>query len=309
MKNRRFVAKCLTLAMVLALMIPAPVAAKSSGGGKLLKSVTVYSEWNQSKNRWDDMTKHDYKYNKKNYPTEIKTTRYDLMFGIPIDATQDVQKAKYKFKGKTPKSMKLKNTAGRLIDTRKYNKKGLLTQTSYSFSYTDDEGKAYAKTENAAYSYTKKGMPLAWSGSRSTTYDGKTSSYSGSSTYTASQKKGIPSLIIESYTENGSTTPIMTYTRFNKKGLATEGGYVEVDSATGVQKFERGWRVEYKSKKGKVTSATVFEAVDWDDNGNVTKEEQVSMYKFKYTKKKASKTRYFKMINDVAGLTDYFNWY
>ena len=295
--------------MVLALMIPAPVAAKSSGGGKLLKSVTVYSEWNQSKNRWDDMTKHDYKYNKKNYPTEIKTTRYDLMFGIPIDATQDVQKAKYKFKGKTPKSMKLKNTAGRLIDTRKYNKKGLLTQTSYSFSYTDDEGKAYAKTENAAYSYTKKGMPLAWSGSRSTTYDGKTSSYSGSSTYTASQKKGIPSLIIESYTENGSTTPIMTYTRFNKKGLATEGGYVEVDSATGVQKFERGWRVEYKSKKGKVTSATVFETVDMDDNGNVTKEEPVSMYKFKYTKKKASKTRYFKMINDVAGLTDYFNWY
>ena len=309
MKNRRFVAKCLTLAMVLALMIPAPVAAKSSGGGKPLKSVTVYSEWNQSKNRWDDMTKHDYKYNKKNYPTEIKTTRYDLMFGIPIDATQDVQKAKYKFKGKTPKSMKLKNTAGRLIDTRKYNKKGLLTQTSYSFSYTDDEGKAYAKTENAAYSYTKKGMPLAWSGSRSTTYDGKTSSYSGSSTYTASQKKGIPSLIIESYTENGSTTPIMTYTRFNKKGLATEGGYVEVDSATGVQKFERGWRVEYKSKKGKVTSATVFETVDMDDNGNVTKEEPVSMYKFKYTKKKASKTRYFKMINDVAGLTDYFNWY
>ena len=295
--------------MVLALMIPAPVAAKSSGGGKLLKSVTVYSEWNQSKNRWDDMTKHDYKYNKKNYPTEIKTTRYDLMFGIPIDATQDVQKAKYKFKGKTPKSMKLKNTAGRLSDTRKYNKKGLLTQTSYSFSYTDDEGKAYAKTENAAYSYTKKGMPLAWSGSRSTTYDGKTSSYSGSSTYTASQKKGIPSLIIESYTENGSTTPIMTYTRFNKKGLATEGGYVEVDSATGVQKFERGWRVEYKSKKGKVTSATVFETVDMDDNGNVTKEEPVSMYKFKYTKKKASKTRYFKMINDVAGLTDYFNWY
>lgn len=309
MKNRRFVAKCLTLAMVLALMIPAPVAAKSSGGGKLLKSVTVYSEWNQSKNRWDEMKKYDYKYNKKNYPTEIKTTRYDLMFGIPVDATQDVQKAKYKFKGKTPKSMKLKNTAGRLIDTRKYNKKGLLTQRSYSFGYTDDQGKAYSESEYATYSYTKKGLPLASNRSYSETYDGKTESYGGSSTYTVSQNKGIPSLIIESITSNGSTTPWMTYTRFNKKGLATEGGYVEVDSATGVQKFERRWRVEYKSKKGKVTSATEFEAVDWDDNGNVTKEEPVYMYKFKYTKKKASKTRYFKMINDEAGLTHYFNWY
>lgn len=309
MKNRRFVAKCLTLAMVLALMIPAPVAAKSSGGGKLLKSVTEYSDWNQSKNRWDHMTKYDYKYNKKNYPTEIKTTYYRLVVGIPWDASQDVQKAKYKFKGKTPKSMKLKNTAGRLIDTRKYNKKGFLTQTTYSYSYTDDEGKVQGETRNATYSYTKKGMPLASNRSWTETDDGKTESNGGSSTYTVSQKKGIPSLIIESYTPNGSTTPWMSYTRFNKKGLATEGGYVEVDSATGAQKFEREWRVEYKSKKGKVTSATVFEAVDWDDNGNVTKEKPVSMYKFKYTKKKASKTRYFKMINDEAGLTHYFNWY
>ena len=50
MKLKRWLSRALVLAMVVALMIPVPVAAKG-GSGKLVKSVTVYSL--QDSGRWE----------------------------------------------------------------------------------------------------------------------------------------------------------------------------------------------------------------------------------------------------------------
>ena len=338
MKNKRFIAKILVLAMAFALMIPTPVLAKG-GGGKLLKSVTVYSSYNETKGRWDSREKIEFKYDKKNYPKEIKTTDYEIKYGIPFSASQTVQKAKFKYKGKTPKSMKLKNTAGRLIDTRKY-KKGWLTKSSYSMSGTDDSGVYHSEKNSSTISYTKKGLPKA-GGYTYNEVDG-TDFYNSSRTvtYTVSQKKGVPKLIkalttswngsdnegswsgtqnadgTYTYTSSGGETYSnkeetvdYDYTKFNKKGLVIESGRLEVTVATGAEKYFPSRKVVYKSKKGKVVQATVYNVQTNYQTGVIEKETPRSLYKFKYTKKKASNGRYFRMINTELGYDTYFNWY
>ena len=78
MKFKRWLSKALVLAMVVALMIPVPVAAKG-GGGKLVKSVTTY-QYEQLKSgagRWKATSQQTFKYDKKNYPVELGRISYN----------------------------------------------------------------------------------------------------------------------------------------------------------------------------------------------------------------------------------------
>lgn len=343
MKNRRFVAKCLTLAMVLALLIPAPVAAKSSGG-KLPKSVTAY-RYQTNTGRWLKDETVSYKYNKKNYPTRIETKSFGSYFlGVPMQASITVETAKYKFKGKTPKSMKLKNTAGVVIDTRKYKKGNLVSSTSknqYSWTDEDDNGNVIGESTSSTTStvtikYSKKGLPTTSAVAYQSASSGS-QPYSGVSNYayTVTQKKGIPSEIKQfetswvegtasgtdspdgtyTYTENGVTETgkdsdvSYNYAKFNKKGFVVEWGRLRVNVATQAATYVPYYKVQYKTKKGKVTQATLIDVDANSQTGVVTKETPSRMFKFKYTKKNASKARYFKMVNTEIGYDSYFNWY
>ena len=317
MKNRRLIAKLLSLAMIFALMIPAPVAAKSSKGGKLVKSVTEY-RYNETKARWEKASKTNFTYNKKAYPKEIKDTYYsDYFFGIPTDAYVDVTTAKYKFKGKTPKSMKLKNSAGVVIQTRKYKKGRLTSITSTSKNSWDDDKGYNIGNGVTSISYNKKGLAVySVNNSNDTSVYGDGTSRTGNGTtarmFAVTHKKGIPSRIVRTTTDNSTTvwsddpTPDtwsstnMAYTNFNKKGLTIESGYF--DSTT--QQPKASYIIQYKNKKGNVKTATVFEV---KDNGTTV---PVWMYSFKYNKTKISKARYFNMINSIVGYHNaFFNWF
>lgn len=316
MKNRRLIAKLLSLAMIFALMIPAPVAAKSSKGGKLVKSVTEY-KYNETKGRWEKDYKYNYTYNKKAYPKEIKTTSYGgYFFGIPTDAEVYVSTTKYKFKGKTPKSMKLKNSAGVVEQVRKYKKGRLTSVTSTSKSSWDDD-KGYEINNGAtAISYNKKGLAVYSvrnsNGTEVNSYGSESRVGTTATMYTVTHKKGIPSRIVATSTYNGSTTysddpepstysgSDIDYTNFNKKGLTIESGYI--DTATQVAKAN--YIIQYKMKKGNVKTATVFMV---KDNGTTV---PVRMYSFKYNKTKISKARYFNMINSIVGHHNaFFSWF
>jgi hypothetical protein len=316
MKNRRLIAKLLSLAMIFALMIPAPVAAKSSKGGKLVKSVTEY-RYNETKGRWEKALKTNYTYNKKAYPKEIKDTSYSgYFFGIPTDASVYVYTTKYKFKGKTPKSMKLKNPAGVVEQVRKYKKGRLTNVTSTSKSSWDDD-KGYEINNGAtAISYNKKGLAVYEAGTSNGTsvYESGSSASTGTTArmFAVTHKKGIPSRIETTYTSNSTTTysagwepdvesnTSRSYTNFNKKGLTIESGYF--DSTT--QQPKANYIIQYKSKKGNVKTATVFMV---KDNGTTV---PVRMYSFKYNKTKISKARYFNMINSIVGYHNaFFSWF
>ena len=80
---KNLLSKALILAMVICLLIPMPVTAKSKAkDGKLLKSVTYYS-YNEARKGFDKKWKTEYTYDKKNNPSEIKTTKFSTRWGIP----------------------------------------------------------------------------------------------------------------------------------------------------------------------------------------------------------------------------------
>ena len=75
-RMKSLLTKALILAMVICLLIPMPVAAKSKAkDGKLLKSVTYY-DYNDSRKGFDKNQKTEYTYDKKNNPNEIKITNF-----------------------------------------------------------------------------------------------------------------------------------------------------------------------------------------------------------------------------------------
>lgn len=176
--------------------------------------------------------------------------------------------------------------------------------------------------------------------------DGKTSSevstYVG--TYVATQKKGVPSLIVAnrsnsrtrtsaagtyfeqnnadgSWIENDNGTVSSgksehiwnDYAMFNGKGLVIETGEIRVDTKTGVQTVFPSRRIDYVMKKGKVAQAVVYSLDTTENNGvvTVTKQEATTMYQFKYAKAKANKVRYLSMINSFVGTAGggAFTWF
>lgn len=219
MKLKRWLSRALVLAMVVALMIPVPVAAKG-GGGKLVKSVKVYSMRNSG--RWQAESQVNYKYDKKGYPVEIANTDYTQWFlGVPVGGSKSVSTVKYKYKGKTPKSAKIKDGSGNVTQVRKY-KKGrvvsiantrLSSTEAYDYSgdtpvFKGDNVRSSAWTETV--SYNKYGLvtgTVSTSNQASTPVVGTASTSQETSvlTYALTQKKGVPSLLIRDASSSGSS--------------------------------------------------------------------------------------------------------
>ena len=301
MKLKRWLSRGIVLAMVVALMVPMPVAAKSSkAGGKLVKSVEVYDVNTAGKFQLDNKT--TYTYDKKKNPKEIKNTGYgSYWFGIPTRGGSSVETLKYKYKGSTPKSMVVKDGAGFVNETRTY-KKGkvvsIVTDSKSASEQKDGKVSSSVSSEKTFVTYYKNGLASASSSQNSSAWaygtEGSSDAWSWNASYGVVEKKGIPSLIVSFYTsgdKDGKLTTIdyKDYTKFNDKGLAVESGYID---NTG--KYVPEVSVTYVMKKGSVKEAYIYKV---DEKGELTPQ---YMLKFKYTKTKISKARYMNMMNDLV---------
>lgn len=306
MKLKKWLSRGLVLAMVLALMVPVPVAAKSNGGGKLVKSVTVYTpdasgNWALGNDRGADKT--SFKYGSKNSPIEITNTDYTTYLGIPVSGNSSTYKIKYKGSKATEY-----DTAG-FVSGKYTLKNGSLTSWSWDrkSSSKTKEGTdfAYLDAGIGHASYFKNGLMKA----EDSTYSGMDSAnnsyaYTNNAVFAWTQKKGVPSLMYATYVTTGKDddgyeyngTPSTRYAIFNTKGLVIEAGDV-VDG-----KNVPDTAYTYTMKKGKVKEAVMYSI---DSKGTPTPEK---MWKFAYTKKSVSKTFYLKMMNDLVGC-DGFSWF
>lgn len=307
MKLRRWLSRALVLAMVVALMIPVPVAAKSSAGGKQVKSVTYY-DVDGSGQGWVVDRKVSYTYGKKNMPTEVTYTHYTTFLGVPVSGSSSTFKVKYgkksgkeydtagfvsgkfTFKGsnitswssESKWSEKRKKADGTVVDWASmsaqvghaaYFKNGLMKSEDATYSGTNSDNNQYAWTQNAVYAWT--------------------------------QKKGVPSMMVQTWVANGKDEDGFTYDGkaqtyyaiFNSKGLVVEEGVVSEG------KNEPFAAYTYTMKKGKVDTVVRY-YVDPE-----TKQPKPSqMLKFKYTKKSVSKTYNLRVINSILGV-DGFRWF
>lgn len=292
MKVKRWLSRAIVLAMVLALMVPMPVAAKSAAGGKMVKSVERYNVENGS---WKLSEKTAFTYDKKGNPKTItKTDGYDFFAGIPVNANVQTYTASYKYKGSKIKSMKLKNAFGAVVESRTY-KSGKAVAVTHEYKYTDEDGVAYINTYASNAAYNKSGLAVA-SANTWTEIDSKNGTDSGSSAwvYAWNQKKGVPSLVL---CNDGTADATTYYTKFNGKGLAIESGYIDEKGAYVPYNV-----ITYTMKKGNVKEAIVYRVTDG-------KPEPAAMFKFKYTKTKASKTKYLNMMNSLIDWNEgFFTW-
>lgn len=323
MKLKRWLSRGIVLAMVVALMVPMPVAAKSSkAGGKLVKTVTYY-HWNANGNRWEKGSKVDFTYDKKGNPVKVDDTSYGNHFlGVPTAQSTETSTAKFKYKGKSLKSMKERNEAKSVIETRKYKggKAVNVMSTKYDSEFiAQGVEKVTVTDENTAYTYNKNGLVVSTLSTVNKTYnDGtKPGVRYDAMNYAVTESKGVPSLIqaidggsswsdADGAGQEAAVTYPDDYSLFNGKGLVIEEGYYKDDKAAAHEAYR--W-VEYTMKKGKVTQAVVYANV-WDEEKGVAVKQPLSRITFKYAKKSISKVRYLSMINDLVGTwNSEFNWY
>jgi hypothetical protein len=305
--------------MVVALMVPMPVAAKSSkSGGKLVKSVTEYKISNDA-TKWIPRSKTTYTYDKKNNPKEVKELYYyNLIFDtIPLSGSVSTTTFKYKYKGKTPKSLKVMNEVGRVTESRQYKNGKVVKKFTDDTEIVKNEAGAWVDNSShylGAYAYSKNGLPTVASYVDTYTDNSAPDGSSESNfTFFSTQKKGIPSYMFRAYAggkdtaKDGKVTPYTaeksgSYETYNGKGLTVQTGYY--DAETG--KYTANSNIQYVMKKGKVAEAIVFEIEDG-------KEKPVAKYVFTYNKTSISKARYMNMVNSIThGYDDAFGptfWY
>lgn len=321
---KKWLSRGIVLAMVVAMMVPAPVLAKSSkSGGKLIKEVTYYSYSNGHDEKYgtaDDKyvpeSKTTYKYDKKKNPSEAKTIYYNSYFlNVPVSGSLSVETYKYKYKGKNPVSMKAKNEVGFVMETKKYKKGKAVSYSGVSGlrteAGTDGVERESCTKYGGSIAYAKNGLPKASCYVDSDIADGAyAGGYESNTVLFTVQKKGIPSYMFASgnwklLDKDGKVESQNMgdgsgyYATFNKKGLVVqEGSY---DAST--NKYEPEYTYQYVMKKGNVAQAIKFRVTDG-------KEEAVGKYVFKYNKTKISKQRYMNMINEnvECGL-HCFSWY
>ena len=234
MKLKKWLSRALVLAMVVALMIPVPVAAKSSnGGGKLVKSVTYYSQDAQT-GRWLPREKTSYTYNKKNYVATEREDSYNQYFlGIPTSSEVTLYDYAYKFKGKTPKTLKVKNSVGTVVQTKTYVKGNVVRaySTDNWSQVVNGVEKAGCSTSDANYAYDKNGFVSAVASAYvSVEPDGTRYDNNYRASYAWTGKKGVPSFVVEEYTfKDGSVGK--WYAKYNAKGLVVETGTIDTKTA------------------------------------------------------------------------------
>ena len=210
MKLRRWLSRGIVLAMVVALMVPMPVAAKSKSGGKLVKSVTEYTISDDA-TKWIPSSKTTYTYDKKNNPKEEKELSYDILIfdTVPLGGSVSTTTFKYKYKGKTAKSLKKMNEVGRVIESRQYKKgKVVKVLTDYVDIEKNDAGAWVDNSSHylGAYAYSKNGLPSVASYVNTYTDNSAPDGSSESNfTFFATQKKGVPSYMFRSYASGKRT--------------------------------------------------------------------------------------------------------
>ncbi|MBR2540897.1 MAG: hypothetical protein IKE85_08780 [Mogibacterium sp.] len=260
MKLKRWISKAIVLAMVVALMAPMPVAAKAAKGGKLVSSVTESTYLPNG--GWKTQSKDTFKYDKKGYPTTFEYINYHSYFlGIPVGGSKSVTTAKYKYKGKTPKSMKMKDGAGFVTETRKYKKGRVVSidSTDLTSNETYDANGAYkSSVESYAYtgnvSYNKSGLATAETYNRTQEYrdeEGKLTSEKSHGTYNyiVIHKKGVPSYILRQgawgYTETYADGTSYAYEETaDGAWSSTSNGKTE----TGVDDETRSYYTKFNNK-------------------------------------------------------------
>ena len=294
MFKKRSIALAVTIALMITLLAPMPVMA-ASGGGPLVKNVKQYN-YNTTNKKWEISNKRQYTYNKA-YPAQIDFTSYS-------SETKSPYKYKYKMKKNKPKSAKEINPLGKKATSLKYNKKGLRTKSSYN-NYFKRQG------ETRTYKYNKNGFATSQTYKYKYKYSNGTKYVSDSSTdyytYNYSMSKGLPKRMICTYAYNYGSgrqeSSTRTEVKYNKKGLITSISYLYSDGTV-----SSSYKVSYKTKKGKIASATIY-YTDYD--GKKTPRTKIS---FGYTKTKVAKARYANMINSfIANATTAragaYNWY
>lgn len=308
MKLKKWLSRALVLAMVVALMIPVPVAAKSSGGGKLVKSVTYY-DVDGSGQGWQITGKTTYDYGKKNTPTEVTETSYTTFLGIPVSGFSYSYKIKY---GK--KVAKVYDSAG-FVDGKETFKGGNLTSWSKESKWSRKEKNPTtgAVTDWASISasvghasYFKNGLMKAEDG----TYSGVDSNnnqyaYTENAVYAWTQKKGVPSMVVRTFVANGKDedgdtydgSASTSYSVFNNNGLVVEEGAVFEGKNYPFAAYT------YTMKKGKVDTVVIYNV-----DPETKQPTPARMMKFKYTKKSISKTYNLKMINSLLNVSG-FKWF
>lgn len=309
---KKWLSRALVLAMIVAMMVPMPVAAaKSSGGGKLVASVTYY-DVDATGQGWDIQSKTSYKYGNGNMPTEITRTWYtDKFLGVPVGGSSSTQKIKY-----SKKSEKRYDSAGFLS-----GKAALKGGKVVSYSEDNKTSRKRTKADGTVYdfaefsaevghaSYFKNGLAKATDGTWSyQDSDNISYAYTNNSVFAWTQKNGVPSMMYRTTVWNGKGydfeeeeyynfdgTPSTDYAVFNSKGLVIEAGSVENG------KNVPDTAITYTMKKGKVDTAVIYSV-----NEKGVPQPQ-AMLKFKYTKKSVSKAFNLRMMNDLIEYGNEFN--
>lgn len=316
MKKSFFKRVSVLLSLALMITLVAPVPAMAASGGKLVKSVKRYDyykleKYNPSTSNYDVLKakyeityKDTFKYSKA-YPTSIESLVYNG--GVGYTST-----LKYKMKKNKPKSMKLKNSLKKVSTKNKYNKKGFLTKSTYTDYFKRDK-----TTET--YKYNKNGFvtAYAYNNTDKNMWGTEINVWKRNYTYSYKMKKGLPKDLVitavtsHSYTDtqdpsdsyNGTPSTSTYFATFNGKGLITSVGYVY-----GGTRYVN-YTVKYKTKKGKVVSAVVYDVEETNDNGTVKKQTPARKYTFSYAKDKAAKGRYANMINSMLEFSSYYGTY
>jgi hypothetical protein len=311
---KKWLSRGIVLAMVVALMVPMPVLAKSKSsksGGKLVKSVMYYDYDNGKDGKYgtaDDFYKPyertSFKYDKKNNPTEIKwEDDFDLFLNVPVNGWSYTRTLKNKYKGKKLVSVKGYNQIG-VVDYTATYKNGRIA----SFNRTSDlrtvDGVEQATKSSGSVAYNKAGNVTATcrvtmsSGYPESEYYDENGTWEYNDTFYVVQKSGIPSYIYNTgnykYTDTKGNVKFVDYSvnggpyaSCNGKGLITQKGRYDAKD----NKYNASYNVQYVMKKGSVSEAILFRV------GEDGKEEAVGKYVFSYTKTKVSKQRYANMIN------------
>lgn len=283
---KRKVGLTIIAVIVLSLIIPigfgdAPSANAATKTGRLVKKV---EKQRRVSGQWVTTAEYIYKYNRKADPAEIEEKHYDED-GSFVWECEYINSFVYK-KGKRIKRtitcshpdaavLKAKCTYDKYGHPKKYVirfadwfREGGSIEYTYSFTKKNDLKKKMTVEKNAdgTIEYTFMEGPNIFY-----------------TKYSLKKKNGLPSKLTYRNKRKGKKTWGTTYEiRYNKKGLKNR------EPGTSAMKFT------YKYKNGRVSTVTVTTATS--SGHRVIKDR----YKFTYTKRKASKVRYAKMINSIV---------
>ena len=282
--RKRILSLATVLAVMVVMLMPAPVMA-ASGGGPLVKQVNVY--YYNTASKWEQFSRYTFTYG-NSYPKKYTEVEYSL-------ETQN--RLEYKMMKGLPVSAKNFNSTNRNDTKLKYDKKGRLVKSVYG-------GLFNKRTITRTYKYNKQGFVTKYSFTDTENSPGiKTaSSWKGTYDYKYTMAKGLPQKMTTTYKEKYSSGDSDTYvytTAYNSKGLISsmvDQGEAGAEST-----------VKYTYKNGKLASAVVYYK---EAGGKATPVKKIT---FSYTGGKVKNFRYINMINSfIAGDSDCYgeyNWY